>query len=138
MKTAIIAGCAALFLVTGTAHANDKLPGYMLGRWCYGNEVSTEAQQVYFPPDIHDPKRSTCSDLTDGINIDEYGYDEESPSDSGITCRFEKIKQRGESTYLAYVRCIDIHEEKQDDIFAGQEEFQLINGLLFKKRMPQG
>jgi len=41
MKKLLLTSIAALLLATGTAHAADKLPEYMLGRWCYGNDVST-------------------------------------------------------------------------------------------------
>ena len=52
MKKLLLTGIAALFLATGVAHAADQLPEYMLGRWCYGNDVSTEAQVVYFRPNL--------------------------------------------------------------------------------------
>src|SRR5262249_38035237 len=70
MKKLLLTSIAALLLATGTAHANDQLPEFILGRWCYGNDVSTEAQIVYFRPNHRDPERCCCSDMTDGITID--------------------------------------------------------------------
>jgi hypothetical protein len=53
MKKALLTGIAALFLATGTAHANDKLPEHMLGRWC-NSFASIKAQEVYFCPNHRD------------------------------------------------------------------------------------
>jgi|SRR6516162_6808838 hypothetical protein len=133
----LITGIAALLLATGAAHATDQLPEYMLGRWCYGNDVSTEAQIVYFRPDIRTPDSRTCSDLTDGIIIDQEGYDDESVAEDASTCSFDKIERKEENTYLVHVHCKAAHGKGKPS-FEGQEEFQLVNGLLFKKRMPEG
>ena len=138
MKTLLLAGVAALFLATGTAHAADtsQLPEYILGRWCHTPFASTEAQVVYFRPS---GRRDTgewccCSDLTDGIDINSEGYEDESPADDAPICLFDNIKQRDKDTYLVRVRC----KEGDKPSFEGDEEFQLINGLLFKKRLPEG
>ena len=69
MKKLLLTGIAALSVhCASAAHAADQLPGYMLGRWCYSN-ASTKTQEVYFRPNLIDPERSTCSDLTDGIML---------------------------------------------------------------------
>ena len=82
------------------------LPKDILGGWCHTPFASTEDQVVYFRPSIHDPERSTCSDLTDGIYIDQKGYDDESPLDAPPSCVFDKIEQKGEGerTYVALGR----------------------------------
>jgi len=159
MKKIMLAGVAALSIAS-TAHAGDALvcgieqghckpliepphrvllPKDILGRWCHTPFASTEDQVVYFRPSIHDPERSTCSDLTDGIYIDQKGYDDESPLDAPPSCVFDKIEQKGEGerTYVAQVHCTTVDGSDRED-FRGREEFQLINGLLFKKRMQKG
>ena len=128
MKKLLLTGVAALFLATGTAHADDKLPEHWLGRWCSAPFVSTEAQVVYF--------RSTCGDMTDGIMLKENSYIDEAPADDAPSCTFDKIKRKDEETYLVYLHCIT--QDKGEPSFEGQEEFQLVNGILFKKRMPEG
>ena len=77
--------------------------------------------------------------MTDGITISQEGYDDNSPADDAPTCSFviNSIKRKEENTYLVHVLCITEHGEGKPE-FEGQEEFQLINGLLFKKRMPEG
>src|SRR5262249_15113757 len=111
MKKLFLSSIAALFLATGAVHADDKLPEYMLGRWCYTPFGSTESQEIYFRPDLKDPGRKTCSDLTDGINIDQQGYDDETPADDAPSCIFAEIKRKEENTYLVYVHCKATHGE---------------------------
>ena len=48
-----------------------------------------------------------------------------------------KIEQKEEDIYLAHAHCTDVDADDQSD-FKGYEEFKLINGLLFKKRIPEG
>jgi hypothetical protein len=133
IKRLFLTGVAALFLATGIAHANDKLPEYMLGRWCSSPFVGTKTQEVYFRPDQNSPGKTTCSDLTDGINIDQKGYVDESPADNADDCVFDNINRRNNDTYLIHARCKEGDSNKPS--FEGDEEFQLVNGLLFKKRM---
>src|SRR5262245_8348935 len=138
MKKALLSGIAMLFLATtGTAHAADQLPEWMLGRWCTSAEINTKSQKVYFRPDHVERDKWYCSDLTDGINIDQKGYDDEHPADEAPACSFGEIKRKEEFSYLVHVLCKTEHGEGKPD-FEGQEEFQLFNGLLFKKRMPEG
>jgi hypothetical protein len=140
----LLTGIAAL-LVTScqaplrTAHAAEIqfLPDYLQGRWCHTPFASTEAQQVYFRPDIHDPEITTCGDLTDGIMLEKDSYEDESPAEEMLSCVLDKIEQVNEYTYLTQVRCSPEGKWEKPS-FEGQEEFQLVNGLLFKKRMPQG
>jgi len=73
MKKALLAGIAVLFLATGTAHANDQLPEYILGRWCAPSFINTKSLSIYFRPDHVERDRWYCSDLTDGININQGG-----------------------------------------------------------------
>jgi len=134
MKKALLAGIAVLFLATGTAHANDQLPEYILGRWCAPSFINTKSLSIYFRPDHVERDRWYCSDLTDGININQGGYDDESPADDAPECLFDNIKQRDKDTYLVHAHC----NEGDKPSFEGYEEFQLVNGLLFKKRMPEG
>ena len=137
MKKLLLTGIAALSVhCASAAHAADQLPGYMLGRWCYSN-ASTKTQEVYFRPNLIDPERSTCSDLTDGIMLSQEGYEDETASDTNSSCVFDKIEQKEEDIYLAHAHCTDVDADDQSD-FKGYEEFKLINGLLFKKRIPEG
>ena len=136
MKKLLLISIAALLLATGAARANDKLPEYMLGRWCFSPFVGTKTQEVYFRPDQNSPGRTTCSDLTDGINIDQKGYVDESPADNADDCAFDNIKRKRKNTYLIHAHCKEGDSKKPS--FEGEEEFQLVNGLLFKKRVSLG
>jgi hypothetical protein len=146
MNTRALITGVVMLLATGTAHAADplvcgteqgscrpykdpKFPEYWLGRWCRTPYGSTEAQEIYFRPE-----KCCCSDMTDGITIDQKGYEDEAPSDEAPVCLFDNIKQSGRDTYLVHVHC----KEGDKPSFEGDEEFQLVNGLLFKKRMPEG
>ena len=133
MKKLFLTGIAALFLATGAAHATDQLPEHILGRWC-NSYASTKSQEVYFRPNHRDRESCCCSDMTDGITISQDGYDDDSPVDDAPSCLFDNIKRKDRDTYLIHAHC----KEGDKPSFEGAEEFQLINGLLFKKRMPEG
>jgi hypothetical protein len=49
MKKLLPTGIAALFLATGAAHANDKLPEHMLGRWCNSLPASKLKKFIFAP-----------------------------------------------------------------------------------------
>jgi len=137
MTKLLLSGVAVLFLATGTAHANDQLPEHILGRWCSGPFVSTRSQKVYFRPYLKEDGRKTCSDMTDGIMIDQEGYEDEGPWDDAPKCSFDNIKREDRDTCFVHVHCT-ASEQGEIPSFEGGEEFQLVNGLLFKKRMPEG
>jgi len=137
MKKLFLTSITALFLATGAARATDQLPEYMLGRWCAPAFINTKSLEVYFRPDHVERDRCCCSDMTDGITIDQKGYDDDSAADDAPACSFGAIKRKEEFSYLVHVLCKTEHGEGKPD-FEGQEEFQLFNGLLFKKRMPEG
>ena len=64
--------------------------------------------------------------MTDGISLNQEGYESEAPTDVPPVCLFDNVKRKDTDTYLV------------KPSFEGDEEFQFINGLLFKKRMPEG
>ena len=160
MKKTLLTGIAALFLATGTAHAVDlktlgceegacrpqvaqrppaaenDMPRSWNGRWCYDPFISTKAIEVYFPPNIQDHDRKTCSDSTDGIILDWDGYDEETPGDTQSFCAFTEVKEKEKYvSYLVHMRCKAVDGD-QEIITEKNVEFQLINDLLFIKRKP--
>jgi hypothetical protein len=118
----------AVMLLATPAHANDKLPVHILGRWCYSN-ASTGAQEVYFRSD-----GCCCSDSTDGITINPEGYESDAPVDVPLICLFDNVKRKDKDTNLVHVHC----KEGDKPSFEGDEELQLMNGLLFKKRGAEG
>jgi hypothetical protein len=135
MKWVVLAG---ILLAGSPAYANDKLPAHFLGRWCYSNASTptyraepllSGSQEVYFRPE-----GCCCSDLTDGITLDQEGYVSDAPVDVTTSCLFDNIKRKDRDTYLVHIHC----KEGDKPGFEGNEEFQLINGLLFKKRAPEG
>jgi hypothetical protein len=128
MKWFVLAG---ILLVT-PAHADDKLPSYILGRWCYSPFVSNESQEVYFRPNTG--SGCCCTDMTDGISLNQEGYESEAPTDVPPVCLFDNVKRKDTDTYLVHAHC----KEGDKPSFEGDEEFQLINGLLFKKRRAEG
>jgi hypothetical protein len=112
MKKLLLTSIAVLFVTScqaplRTAHAGEIkfLPDYLQGRWCHDYNVSTEAQQVYFRPDIRDPDITTCGDLTDGIMLEKDSYEDESPAEETVSCVLDKIEQLNEYTYLTQIRC---------------------------------
>jgi len=125
MKWVLLAG---MMLVT-PAHANDKLPSYILGMWCRDPYVSDESQEVYFRCN-----GSYCLEFRDGITINSEGYESGAPVNAPPTCLFDKVKRKDSDTYLVHAHC----KEGDKPSFEGDEELQLINGLLFKKRGAEG
>jgi hypothetical protein len=125
MKSVLLAG---MMLVT-PAHAQDMLPSYILGTWCRAPDVSNESQEVYFRSN-----EGVCLEFRDGITINPEGYDSDEPVVDPPTCLFDNVKRKESDTYLAHVHC----KEGDKPSFEGDEEFQLINELLFKKRRAEG
>jgi hypothetical protein len=133
VKKILLANSMVLSVLSASAaYANDKLPERILGRWCNSPFVSTKAQEVYFRPNHKDRERCCCSDMTDGITIAQKGYEDDSPVDDAPSCLFDNIKQKNRDTFLVHIHC----KEGDKPSFKGTEEFQLVNGLLFKKRKP--
>ena len=46
-KLLLLSGVAALFLATGTAHADAELPEQFVGQYCYKPDKDTETQEFY-------------------------------------------------------------------------------------------
>jgi len=114
---------AGIMLLSTAVHAEDRLPEHWLGKWCADNKATTEAQEALY-------RTNACSpDLEDTLEYDGWGG-----------CVFQRIEQVDKETYLIHVRC-----ELQSDFGVGLGKFneenqiyQLVNGLLFIKRMPEG
>jgi hypothetical protein len=102
MKKILLTGVAALFLAIGMAHADDKLPEAMLGRWCSAN-VRSDVRMIFYRPSF--VGREYCTDFDDGITIEQTGFSDDRPSDDlcdGYV--FDKI-ERIEDGYLVSAHC---------------------------------
>jgi hypothetical protein len=130
MKKLLLTGIAALFLITGAAQANDQLPEHMLGRWCADYNISTKGEKVYYRLDRVERDRNHCSDLDNGIVLDQEGYMEDTEADDNGECLFDKIERRDRDTYLIQTRCRDA---EVNPYYSSIAQFQIIEGLLFIK-----
>jgi hypothetical protein len=137
MTKPFLTSVAVLFLATGTAHADDKLPKNMLGMWCISNIHLAETKDVYFRAPKH------CNDMTDGITIDQAGYVDDSAAEA-FSCLVDEVKQTGRDTYLVRTQCTEKIITANGEMlqgtklgFVGSEELQLAKGLLFKKQVAR-
>ena len=71
MKKTLLTSIAALFLATGTAHAdqpNIQLPDYVLGYWCYDQASSPNNGEEHYYDQEHD-----CDEWFTDISKDDDG-----------------------------------------------------------------
>jgi len=119
MKKLLLAGCAALLLATGTAHAD--LPEVILGNWCWieGGDEQNWNQQIFarVPPE-------GCHGGDSLIRIDQNGIEGEGG------CTFGKIEQTGRNAFLIYTYC--------DDNTNGSTTFEIIDGKLVITALSEG
>jgi hypothetical protein len=138
MKKILLAGVAALFLATGAAARlpplpvtpwtgpSDPVPDGMLGEWCVNFEASDPNQQVYY-------RNREC---TDSIDLDPEGYIEVDGK-----CIFDRVQMINADTYWMHTRCEMLSEGDGHGLgkyyFQGVLEFQLLNRMLFIKRVTE-
>src|SRR5262249_22222923 len=99
MQKLLLTGIAALLLATGTAHADERLPKAMLGRWCQA--LHSEIRMLYFRPNF--VGRQYC-DLHDGITLSQSGFSDDRPIDQCDEYVFDKI-ERTQDGYLVSAHC---------------------------------
>jgi hypothetical protein len=138
MKKLFLPGIAALFLVTGTAHAdgntrfplpNVPMPEEMLGDWCLdssGGGVSHYAR----PED----EKEGCHEQALTIRPD--GWDE-----VWDNCPFTKVTKEADGVYLIYSRCEILSESTghgNGSYFIVNQEYQIAeNGQLIVRLVPE-
>jgi hypothetical protein len=122
MKKLLLAGVAALFLATGTAHATDKLPDTITGDWCFSEDPDPN-QRIYVrvPP-------NGCSGTDDLVNFGQDGAEGE------VNCIFEEIKRTENNAFVVFSKC-DFHS---DIGTAGHMTLEIINGKLVATMLPEG
>jgi|SRR5215831_3782589 len=135
MKKLFLPVVAVLFLATGAAHADDKLPENMLGTWCQA--LHSEIRILYFRPAF--VGRQYCDDFHDGIGLSQSGFSDGRPIDQCDEYVFDKIEQTQDG-YLVSAHCekaFDAYDPNKDDL-AGTLRLQLIHDdeLLIATRMP--
>jgi hypothetical protein len=128
MKKLFLTGVVALSLANcqaplRTAHAAERLPEAMLGKWCYDDNISTKSQEIYFRSD------GECSNAF-GINLSQTGY-----GDTKSHCVFDHVKQKKGGVYLINTLCN--RGPGSDEYIPSIAEFQIIRKFLFIKWVPQ-
>jgi len=103
-RTHFLTGIAALFLATGTVHANDALPPSIEDEYCpHENEaLDPDTQILYQPADNDCAHRRPTTIITFTTTGFERVFRE-------IKCRFTEIKKLAETTYRISASCIDSH-----------------------------
>jgi hypothetical protein len=137
MKKLFLAGVAVLFLATGTAHADEKLPEQMLGRWCQAS-LHSETRMLYYRPSF--AGREYCTDFDDGITFSQSGFSDDRPIDQCDEYVFDKI-ERIQDGYLVSAHCEKApktYDPDKDDL-GGTQQLQIIHDdLLIVTKMPEG
>src|SRR6516162_7405973 len=136
MKKTLLTSIAALFLATGTAHADDQLPETMLGRWC---EAGTKGpNRIYYRPSFQG--RLGCVDFDDGITLSQTGFSDDRPVDQCNEYVFDKIEQTQDG-YFVSTHCgkVGTEYDPENDDLAGTWHLQIIHdGIMIATRMPEG
>jgi hypothetical protein len=139
MKKTLLTSIAALFLATGTAHADDQLPETMLGRWC---EAGTKGpNRIYYRPSFQG--RLGCVDFDDGITLSQTGFSDDRPIDQCYKYVFDKIEQM-QNGYLVSAHCEKVEDTEdtynpEGEDLAGTRHLQLIHDdILIVTKMPEG
>jgi hypothetical protein len=91
MKKMLLSGIAALFLATGTAHA-DTLPKEMLGHWCQNSTDTKDFRRVY--------DRKNCHDSDGRLLVKPNDFEE---WESG--CDFKNITRLPNNSYFIRAEC---------------------------------
>lgn len=137
MKKTLLTGIAALFLVTGTAHANDQLPEAMLGRWCQAG-VRSDIRMIYYRPSF--AGREHCVDFDDGITLSQSGFSDDRPIDQCDEYVFDK-KEQTQDGFVISTHCEKAGSEydfTKDDL-AGTWHLQIVHDdLLIATKMSEG
>jgi hypothetical protein len=88
MKRLLLTSIAMLFLATGTAHANERLPKAMLGDWRYQSQIGRKSDNIYF-------RTKYCGDYEDGIVLSQKRLYDGRPFDNPGLCLLDNIRQVG-------------------------------------------
>jgi len=131
MKKTLLTGIAALLLWQEAAHANDKLPEAMIGRWCL--EDSPVGLDTY--------KRGKCEFERLEVIMRQEGFEE-----IDNKCVFRTIKRTSEEIYLVRLYC-DVKEEYRgkyapkeegnEHYYEATKEFEIIDGLLHMRGLSE-
>jgi hypothetical protein len=123
MKKTFLTSIAALFLATGAAHATDKLPDTITGKWCFFE--NKENQLVY------------SRVLTPGNGGCEMAIDQEAIHEEYSECVFERIKQIRANAFEVFTRCIDLPESESTE-GSGPAIYEIIDGKLVITHLSEG
>jgi|SRR6516164_490443 hypothetical protein len=141
MKAAIVAGCVVLSVqCAARAHADNKLPEHMLGKWCQAG-VNGGANAIYYRPSFGGHRYDGCSDMDDGITLSQNGFSDDRPIDQCDEYVFDKVERLRDDTYLVTAHCEKAektYDPEKDDL-GGTRQLQIVNDeILIVKRMPEG
>jgi hypothetical protein len=121
MKKTLLAGAAALSVLSASAAHAVTLPDTMTGEWCY---LKGEANQSIY---IRAPSGGCEDDSM--ISIGQEG------SKGLSSCAFEKIEQEKTNVFLIYSRCVD---NTGGPNTGGPSTFEIIDGKLVINEIPEG
>jgi hypothetical protein len=141
----LLAGIAALFLATGTAHADSgtrfplpsvPLPQEMIGTWCMDEEANDQANRETGENVSYYTKREECLELEITLTIRPDGW-----SEIWDNCPFTKITKEAGGVYLIYSRCEMLAEGDGHGLgkyFITNQEYQIAeNGQLIVRQVPE-
>jgi hypothetical protein len=119
----LLAGVAALLMVTSAVHAADKLPDTMMGTWCNMAEGDNE-HQIY--------SRTFSNGHTCEMAIDQEAIYEEYSK-----CIFEKVQQISVNSFLVYTRCVELPNDDAAPA-GGLAMYEIIDGKLIITPLSEG
>jgi hypothetical protein len=138
MKKALLAGVAVLSAFSASAaHADEKLPEQMLGRWCQAN-LHSETRMLYYRPSF--AGREHCTDFDDGITLSQSGFTDDRPIDQCDEYVFDKI-ERTQDGYLVSAHCEKAENgfDPEKDDLGGTRHLQIVHDdLLIVTKTPEG
>ena len=135
-KALLTGGIAALLLATGTAHADEKLPEQMIGRWCEASTIGPN--KIYYRPSFQG--RQECVDFDDGITLSQIGFSDDRPIDQCDEYIFDKI-ERVQDGYLVSAHCEKAENafDREKDDLGGTRHLQIVHDdLLIVTKMSEG
>jgi hypothetical protein len=133
MRKVLLAGVAALSVLSASAAHAATLPDTITGTWCFLESFDLSPGQAIF--NTHTRTFEDCPHVDgrgtlDGIIINQGGIEAEDSS-----CTFEKIEQIRPNSFLIYHRCTP---DENSDTPGGPETYEIIDGKLIITRLSEG
>jgi hypothetical protein len=143
MKSLFLTSVGALFLATGTAHAQSvDLPNEMLGEWCWDKIVNTQKEddddQTYY---FREEKAQTCDDVF-VLTKTTANFTRPVSSMPPLNCEIDNIEFVDQTTYRIRAHCVQHWKftNAPDKIKRSYEYFEIriVEGDLIKTDVSEG